>query len=205
MIKYALCMLIAIVVPFVLTYLVGKRQGIDKQAQAVAAAATEKSSVTVPAKIDAIDAPGTLAAVMSGYAKPLAEAPDAVFASLAMGNGVVIEPTDGAVYSPVTGTVSMVFDTKHAIGLVADDGSEILIHIGVDTVELGGKPFISHCAAGDKVKAGDLLMEADLAAIEAAGKSTATMVVVTNSDAYASIDPKTGVVKAGEASCKLAK
>jgi glucose-specific phosphotransferase system IIA component len=99
----------------------------------------------------------------------------------------------------------MVFDTKHALGILADDGTEILIHIGVDTVELGGKPFVAHCAAGDKVKAGDLLMEADLDAITAAGKPTATMVVVTNSDAFASINPKTGVVKAGEASCKLTK
>jgi len=75
----------------------------------------------------------------------------------------------------------------------------------VDTVELGGAPFTAHCATGDKVKAGDLLMEADLDAIEAAGKPTATMVVVTNTDAYASVSPKVGPVKAGEAACTLAK
>ena len=205
MMPYALCMLVAIVVPFVLTFIVGKRKGIDKQAQAVAAAAADTSVVPVPGNVEAIDKPGTLAAAMTGYAKPMADAPDAVFSSLSMGDGVVIEPTEGAVYSPVTGTVTMLFDTKHALGLLADDGTEILIHIGVDTVELNGAPFIAHCAKGDKVKAGDLLMEVDLDAVKAAGKPTATMIVVTNSDAYSSIKAKSGAVKAGESSCTLTK
>ena len=205
MLPYLLCMAVAIVVPFILTMIVGKRQGIDKQAQAVAEAAADKAIAPAAAHVDAIDAPGTLAAVADGYAKAMSEAPDAVFASLAMGDGVVIEPSEGAIYSPVSGTVTMVFDTKHALGLMADDGTEILIHIGVDTVELGGKPFTAHVKAGDAVKAGDLLMEVDLAAVKAAGKDTATMVVVTNSDAFSSIKAKTGAVKAGEASCTLTK
>ena len=92
----------------------------------------------------------------------------------------------------------MLFDTKHAIGLVSDDGIEVLIHIGVDTVELGGVPFTAHVASGDAVKAGDLLIEADLGAIEAAGKPTATMVIVTNTDDYASVNPTIGAVTAGE-------
>ena len=115
-----------------------------------------------------------------------------------MGNGAVIFPTDGACYSPVDGTVTMIFDTKHAVGLVSNDGVEILIHIGVDTVELGGAPFTAHVAGGDTVKAGQLLIEADLDAIEAAGKPTATMVIVTNTDDYASVEPTIGAVKAGE-------
>ena len=205
MLPYALCMLVAIVVPFILTFIVGKRQGIDKQAQAVAAAAADNAIAPAAAHVDAIDAPGTLAAVADGYAKAMSDAPDAVFASLAMGDGVVIEPAEGAIYSPVSGSVTMVFDTKHALGLVANDGTEILIHIGVDTVELGGKPFTAHVKAGDAVKAGDLLMEVDLAAVKAAGKDTATMVVVTNSDAFSSIKAKTGEVKAGETSCTLTK
>ena len=151
-----------------------------------------------PARVDAIAAAGTLASPMTGTAKAMADAPDAVFASGAMGNGAVVFPTDGAVYSPVNGTVSMLFDTKHAIGLVSDDGVEILIHIGVDTVELGGAPFTAHVASGDAVKAGDLLIEADLDAIEAAGKPTATMVIVTNTDDYASVNPTIGAVTAGE-------
>ena len=142
---------------------------------------------------------------MDGTAVAMIDAPDAVFASLAMGDGVVIEPSNGALYSPVSGTVTMVFDTKHAIGLLADDGAEILIHIGVDTVELGGAPFTAHCAAGDKVKAGDLLMEVDLDALEAANKPSATMVIVTNTDAFKAIAPVVGPIKAGQASCKLTK
>ena len=92
----------------------------------------------------------------------------------------------------------MLFDTKHAIGLVSDDGIEILIHIGVDTVELAGGPFTAHVAAGDTVKAGQLLIEADLDAITEAGKPTATMVIVTNTDDYAAVEPVIGAVKAGE-------
>ncbi len=160
--------------------------------------APKADAPATPARVDAIAAAGTLASPMTGTAKAMADAPDAVFASGAMGNGAVVFPTDGAVYSPVNGTVSMLFDTKHAIGLVSDDGIEVLIHIGVDTVELGGVPFTAHVASGDAVKAGQLLIEADLDAIEAAGKPTATMVIVTNTDDYASVEPVIGAVKAGE-------
>ena len=101
--------------------------------------------------------------------------------------------------------VGMLFDTKHAIGLVTDDGIEILIHIGVDTVELGGAPFTAHVKQFDRVEAGQLLIEADLAAIEAAGKATATMVIVTNTDDFSSIEPSLGPVKAGEKLCTVTK
>ena len=206
MLPYALCMGVAIAVPFALTFIVGKRQGVDAKAKAKAADEAAKAAMpAAAAHVDAVDQPGTLAAAMTGTALAMKDAPDAVFASLSMGNGVVIEPSEGAVYAPVSGTVSLVFATKHAIGLTADDGAEILIHIGVDTVELEGKPFTSHCSQGDHVKAGDLLMEADLTAIDAAGKPTATMIVVTNSDEFSSITPKVGPVKAGEASCTLTK
>ena len=164
----------------------------DKQKAAKAAAPA------APTHVDAIDAAGVLASPMTGTAKAMSDAPDAVFASLAMGNGAVVEPVAGEVYSPVTGTVTMLFDTQHAIGLAADDGTEVLIHIGVDTVELAGKPFTAHVAAGDSVKAGDLLITADLDAIKAAGKPTATMVIVTNTDDYASVTPEVGAVSAGE-------
>ena len=207
MLKYALCMLIVIVVPFALCYTIGKRKGVDKEAQAKGAAAAAKAAgiPTAATHVDAVDQPGTLAAVMDGTAVAMIDAPDAVFASLAMGDGVVIEPSNGALYSPVSGTVTMLFDTKHAIGLMSDDGAEILIHIGVDTVELAGAPFTAHCAQGDKVKAGDLLMEVDLDALEAANKPSATMVIVTNSDAFKSIKANVGPVKAGQASCTLTK
>ena len=162
------------------------------------ARAPKAAAPAAPAQVDAIDEAGVLASPMTGTAKAMTDAPDAVFASLAMGNGAVVEPTAGEVYSPVTGSVTMLFDTKHAIGLMGDDGTEVLIHIGVDTVELAGAPFEAHVAAGDQVKAGQLLITADLDAIEAAGKPTATMVIVTNTDDYKAVTPEVGSVTAGE-------
>ncbi len=214
MLPYALCMAVAVVVPFVLTFIVGKRQGIDKQAAAageIAAAleaehaAHEAAVASMPNHINAVDAPNTIAAPMSGVAVDMTGVPDPVFASLAMGKGVAIEPTEGGVYAPVSGTITMLAGTGHALGLLADDGTEILIHIGIDTVELNGEPFTPKCKANDKVKAGDLLLIADLPAISKAGKPTTTMVIVTNSDDYASIDPKLGACNAGQEVVKLSK
>ena len=197
-IAYCVMFAAAFGVAFALTWVLYSDEP-DKQRAPKAAAPA------APAKVDAIDAAGILAAPMTGNAKAMSDAPDAVFASLAMGNGAVIEPVSGEVYSPVSGTVTMLFDTKHAVGLAADDGTEVLIHIGVDTVELAGAPFEAHVAAGDAVKAGDLLITADLDAIKAAGKPTATMVIVTNTDDYASVTPEVGAVKAGEKLVTVAK
>ena len=214
MLPYALCMAVAVAVPFVLTFIVGKRQGVDKAAEAegikqeaaaAAAEATAKAVASLPSHIDATDVANTIAAPMNGVAVDMTGVPDPVFASLAMGKGVAIEPADGAVYAPVSGTVTMLAGTGHAIGLLGDDGSEILIHVGIDTVELNGAPFSARCAANDRVKAGDLLLVADLAGIEKAGKPTTTMVIVTNSDDYKSIDPTLGACNAGQALVKLAK
>ena len=161
------------------------------------ARAPKAAAPAAPTQVDAVSEPGVLASPMTGNAKAMSDAPDAVFASLAMGNGAVIEPVAGEVYSPVSGTVTMLFDTKHAIGLAGADGTEVLIHIGVDTVELAGAPFEAHVAAGDTVKAGQLLITADLDAITEAGKPTATMVIVTNTDDYASVEPIVGPTTAG--------
>lgn len=185
-------------VAFALTWMLYSDEPDKKKAPKAAAPAA-------PTHVDAIDEANVLASPMTGNAKAMSDAPDAVFASLAMGNGAVVEPTAGEVYSPVSGTVTMLFDTKHAIGLAGNDGTEVLIHIGVDTVELEGKPFTAHVATGDAVKAGDLLITADLDAIEAAGKPTATMVIVTNTDDYASVTPLTGAVTAGDKLVTVAK
>ena len=211
---YALCMLVAIVVPFVLTFIVGKRQGIDRQAAEAGAkaaaieaeaAAHEAVVASLPVRVNAVDAPLTIAAPMAGVAVDMTGVPDPVFSSLAMGKGVAIEPATGAVYSPVTGTVTMVAGTGHALGITSDDGCEILIHVGIDTVELEGKPFDARCQTGDKVRAGDLVLVADLPGIQRAGKPTTTMVIVTNSDEYKEITPKLGNCDAGQAVVKLSK
>ncbi len=138
-----------------------------------------------------------LVAPMKGEVKPITDCPDQTFASKAMGDGIVIFPTDGKVVAPVNGTVTMVFPTKHAIGMMSDQGTEILIHIGMDTVELEGKPYTMHVKQNQKVKKGDLLVEADLDMIKKAGKEICTPVVITNNKAVNILS--TGETNSGEA------
>ena len=121
---------------------------------------------------------------LSGKVLPLSKVEDAVFSSGAMGNGIAIDPTDNKVYAPFDGTVEFIAETKHAIGLKSDDGVELLIHVGMDTVKMNGKGFDVKVNANDKVKAGDLLLEFDREAIEKAGYSLITPVVITNSNNY---------------------
>ena len=176
-----------------------------KDADERPAATTAAQEAPVVEKIAAINAPGILASPMTGEAFSMTDAPDPLFASLAMGDGTVVRPTEGTVYAPVSGTIDMVNETEHAIGLVSDDGIEVLIHIGIDTVELRGTPFVMHVSQFERVEAGQLLVEADLEAIEAAGKDTATMVIVTNSNDFSSVEPRIGTVKAGEKLITVAK
>ena len=171
---------------------------------ALPAAADETRALEADEKAEApaAEAPKaeTIGAPATGTAVALTDVSDPVFASLAMGKGIAVEPTDGKIVSPVDGTVTVVAETGHALGLLSDAGAEILIHIGIDTVELKGEPFTPFAKVGDHVKRGDVLMEADLGAIKEAGKKATTMLVITNTDAYASVDQlATGEVKAGDA------
>lgn len=110
--------------------------------------------------------------------------PDEVFSSKAMGDGVVIFPSGNVLYSPIEGEIRMIFPSKHAIGIVASDGIEILIHVGVDTVNLEGKPFRLHCKQGDIVKQGQKLMEIDITSIEKEGYSSAIAMVCTKETTF---------------------
>ena len=123
-------------------------------------------------------------APMVGKAVPITEVPDPTFAEGMLGNGIAIEPAEGKVYAPCDATVDMMFTTGHAVSLVADCGAEILIHVGLETVSLEGKPFTVHVANGDKVTKGQLLLEADLEAIKAAGLPTITPMLICNTDEY---------------------
>ena len=123
-------------------------------------------------------------APMAGKAVPITEVPDPTFAEGMLGNGIAIEPAEGKVYAPCDATVDMMFTTGHAVSLVADCGAEILIHVGLETVSLEGKPFTVHVANGDKVKKGQLLMEVDLEAVKAAGLPTITPMLICNTDDY---------------------
>ena len=136
--------------------------------------------------------PNHVYAPLAGEAVAISEVPDPTFSSGAMGNGIAIKPTDGKVCSPVNGTVDMMFDTGHAVTLVSDNGIEILIHVCMETVGLDGKPFQVKVQNGQKVKKGDILMIADLAAIEAAGLPTITPVLICNTDDYTTFNVSTG-------------
>lgn len=129
-----------------------------------------------------------LFAPIVGMLHPLSSAKDLVFAEGMMGQGVVIDPSEGKLYAPFDGQISLLFPTKHAIGLVSDEGTEVLIHIGIDTVQLDGQYFTSHVSQGDSVKQGQLLMEFDMEAIKAAGYEIQTPIIVTNSTDY-QVDP----------------
>jgi len=139
-----------------------------------------------------------VAAHMNGQIVPMAEVQDEAFASCALGEGVAIEPSEGKLYAPADAVVDNLFDTKHAIGLVTEDGVELLLHIGINTVQLGGKHFKAHVAVDQKVKKGDLLISFDLDAIKAAGYLCTTPMIVCNTDDYQSVAPiAEGGVKAG--------
>ncbi len=145
-----------------------------------AAPATEKSPA--PTKKDAV-----LAAHMNGTVVPMAEVQDEAFSNCILGSGVAIEPSEGKLYAPADAEVDNLFDTHHAIGLVTEDGVEILLHIGINTVELGGRHFEAHVDAGQKVKKGDLLISFDMEAVKAAGYLLTTPMIICNTEDYQSI------------------
>ena len=128
----------------------------------------------------------TLYAPMNGNAVPLSEVPDPAFSGEMLGRGVAIVPTDGRVYAPCGGAVDTVFPTGHAITLLADWGGEILIHVGLETVALEGKAFTLHTTQGERVEKGQLLLEADLDGIRAAGLNPITPILVCNWQDFAS-------------------
>ena len=142
--------------------------------------------------------------VADGQVIALEQVKDPVFAQKMMGDGFAVEPANGNIVSPVSGTVSSIFPTKHALGIVTEAGLEVLVHIGLDTVSLEGKPFTVHVAEGQKVVAGDLLVTADLDAIRAADRETSTVVVFTNAEAIKSVKlEQTGSLAAKTAVAKV--
>jgi len=146
-----------------------------------------KAEVKQEVKADVKVESGVVYAPIKGKAIALEEVNDGVFSAGMLGKGIGIEPAEGRAVSPVNGTVSVVFDTKHAIGITSDEGMEVLIHIGLDTVQLNGEPFNVHVKVGDKVKVGDLLAEFDMDKIKEAGYKTVTPIIISNTDAYSDV------------------
>ena len=131
----------------------------------------------------------TLYSHMNGTAVKLEDVEDEVFSQKILGEGAAVEPSEGKLYAPCDGKIDSVFDTKHAINMVSDDGVEILLHIGIDTVKLGGQYFEAHVSDGQEVKKGDLLISFDMDKIKAAGYKVTTPIIIGNTDDYASVEP----------------
>lgn len=128
-----------------------------------------------------------LGSPLTGEIVPLSTVADPTFAEGILGQGAAVIPSQGRVVAPADGTVDVMFDTGHAVSMTTDAGAEVLIHVGLDTVKLQGEHYTAHCKAGDKVKAGDLLIEFDPEAIRAAGYDIITPVIICNSDAFSSV------------------
>lgn len=181
MVLLAIGLLVAIVVPFLLVVLVGFKEPAED-----GVIAAEGNDVAVSSPVD-------------GTVVPLSETPDAAFADGSLGQGVAIKPRSGAVYAPFDATVVAAFPTGHAFGLRHADGAELLIHIGIDTVKLGGQHFSVKVTSGQQVKAGDLLVEFDGDAIEKAGYDLTTPVIITNPDLYPEVgEAASGPIAHGE-------
>ena len=196
MIPFAGVMLVAILVPMFLTFFFHKTGFLTKTEEdpelQAEFAAQEEAEFAGPSKsesspeVQAADssAPVTITSPLAGEVKELSQATDPVFAQGLMGRGVVIVPRQSELVSPVNGRVTVFFPTKHAIGILSDEGVEILMHIGMDTVNLEGKGFEGYVSQGDKVKVGDKLISFDIDMIKKAGYVTETPVIITNSDKY---------------------
>ena len=168
------------------------------------AATAAPAPATVPAAPAAAAKDTVLAACLTGTVVPLAEVKDEAFASGALGDGIAIEPTDGELVAPADGEISSTFETHHAVGMTTADGAELLMHIGIDTVKLGGKHFTYLVNEGDKVKKGQPLIRFELEAIKAEGYPVTTPLIVCNTDDYAAVEAKaSGAVKQGDALLEL--
>lgn len=175
LINILIAMAIGVVITAVLTYLLSlKYETNDKKKVQLA---TEPQVVYAE-----------ISSPVKGELLPLSQSDDEAFASQAMGKGFVVKPSEGKVYAPVDGKVVSLFSTKHAIGILGDNGAEILIHIGIDTVDLKGKYFTAHVKQGQKVTKGQLLIEFDRSKITASGYSDEVMVIITNTNSYQNVE-----------------
>ena len=189
MIPFAAIMLVAIIVPMVLTFFFRKvglftKTEDDTELKEEFATQEEAEFASHTATPTVLAESAEVVSPLAGQVKPLSQATDPVFSSGVMGQGVVIEPSQGELVSPVNGTVTVLFPTKHAVGIVSEEGVEMLMHIGMDTVSLDGKGFVAHVEQGDKVVVGQQLISFDMDVIKEAGLVTETPVIITNQDDF---------------------
>lgn len=187
---YLVCELISFAIAFAVTYFYGKSHNQlvnpEPAVAGVPAGASEAGAAPAQAEVPAEATP--VLSPVAGEAEDLSKVNDEVFSQKMMGDGAAVIPSDGTIYAPVDGKITVAYETKHAYGLTADNGAEVLIHIGLDTVNLKGEHFTSEVSQGQTVKAGDKLGTVDLAAIKAAGYDPTVMVVITNTNDYQTVD-----------------
>lgn len=172
-------------ISMVLTYILGFEDPVEEEKQEIVA-----TTLASPAPIHhPVRASDTVRSPLSGTVVALSDVPDPAFAAEAMGKGIAVEPAEGRIVAPFAGTVTVAFKKKHALAVVSDQGLEVLVHVGMDTVKLDGEHFTSYIQEGDRVSAGQLLLEFDIARIREAGYSTITPVIVTNTFDYSDIIP----------------
>ena len=210
--QFAFCMLIAVAVPFFLTFIMGKRKGIEKEAEEEAIQEQKAFEAEEAARLEkeeavAAHAPVAFKAFLSGRTVAIEDVPDQTFAQKVLGDGIAIDPTDNVLLAPVDSTVSQTMDgSNHAIGLTMANGISVLLHIGLDTVAMNGEGFTIHVGMGDRVKAGQALITFDPEKIKAAGHPLITMMVVVDDGGYENFSFEAGKeVKAGEGTVAGAK
>ena len=191
-VQYIITIAIATGVAFVISWFFGLPK--EEQQAEEAPAPAQPAEQPAPAAVPAPQGEVNIVSPLTGEAVPLSETGDPAFAAEALGKGIAVKPSEGKVFAPCDATVSAVMG--HAVGLECDNGAELLIHVGIDTVNLDGKHYTGHVEEGQRVKAGDLLLEFDITAIEKEGYKTITPVIVTNSDDYAQVERMTGAVTA---------
>lgn len=178
----ALTILLTVVVTFVVTILIGFEDIVDEDDELDALETGKEEAVVL------LENPIEITSPAEGKLIPIGEVQDPTFAKEILGKGAAIIPEKGVICAPFDGKVDAIFDTGHAVGLISDTGVELLIHIGIDTVNLEGKYFVPKAASGDSIKKGDVLIEFDIDAIQAAGYDVTTPVIVSNSDQYAKVE-----------------
>ncbi len=187
---YLLTFVIAFAVAFIASWIMGIKETVVESVEENEETNGNLIEDNTSLENTSINDENTIAAPINGKAIPLEEVPDDTFAQGVLGLGAAIEPNEGKVVAPADGTVETIFDTKHAIGLSLDNGAEILIHIGINTVELGGEGYKAFVAEGDRVKKGQTLITFDMDFIKSKGYKLVTPVIVTNSDDYSGIELK---------------
>ncbi|MNJ47584.1 PTS system beta-glucoside-specific EIIBCA component [compost metagenome] len=186
---YLISIAVAFILTTVLTYVFGFDEGIGTTKKQILNTTTtsstpnsEQAMSQVGGQIETVYAPA------NGQIIPLSQVNDPAFSTEAMGKGIAIIPSDGKIYSPISGVVSLMFRTGHAISVTSDHNLEVLIHVGLDTVKLKGTHFIKHAEQGQRIERGDLLIEFDIPKILEAGYDITTPIIITNSESYQSFE-----------------